>query len=97
MIRANKIEYWAGVGDVSQVAKAVAEGSDVNARSEGGYTALHAAAENNRVDVIKALAACGADITARVLTGETPLALAQIAGCNDAVQALEELERQQVT
>jgi len=90
MIDANKIEYWSGIGDARQVSEAIAAGYDVNQQSEGGYTALHAAAENNRLDVIQLLIENGADVDARVLTGMTPLDMAQAAAYEEAVALLKE-------
>lgn len=91
MIEANKIEYWSGIGDSKQVLAAIEKGFDVNQRSEGGYTALHAAAENNHVEVIRLLVANGAEINAKVVTGMTPLDMAREASCDEAVNVLLEL------
>ena len=90
MIEANKIEYWAGVGDAKQVRQAILDGYDVNQPSEGGYTALHAAAENNHIDVIRVLLENGANFNAKVVTGMTPLEMAKAAECEEAVKLLEE-------
>lgn len=91
MTEANKIEYWSGVGDAKQVLKAIDKGYDVNQPSEGGYTALHAAAENNHVEVIRLLVSNGADINAKVVTGMTPLDMAREAECHEAANLLMEL------
>lgn len=91
MIEANKIEYWSGVGDAKRVLEAIEKGYNVNQPSEGGYTALHAAAENNHVEVIRLLVSNGADINARVVTGMTPLDMAIEAECHEAVNLLLEL------
>ncbi len=88
MIPASKIEYWSGVGDAEQVLDAIRSGYDVNEASDGGYTPLHAAAENNHVDVIRLLLEHGANPNAKVISGETPLAFAELAGCHEAADFL---------
>jgi ankyrin repeat protein len=88
MIEANKIEYWSGVGDEEQVLLAIRSGYDVNETSDGGYTALHAAAENNRLEVIRVLLEHGANPNAKVISGETPLAFAELTGCEEAAALL---------
>jgi uncharacterized protein len=77
MIRANKIEYWSGVGDAQQVIQAIAVGNDVNATSEGGYTALHAAAENNHTEIVRILLKHGANPNAQLENGVTPAEIAE--------------------
>lgn len=91
MIQANEIEYWASLGNLAEVEKAVELGHDVNVVGQGGYTALHAAAENNHMDVLKYLVAKGAKIDARLETGETPLELARLSGNAEAEKYLREL------
>jgi ankyrin repeat protein len=90
VISANEIEYWASVGNVERVRIAIQAGHDVNARSENGYTALHAAAENNHVDVIVLLKANAADLNARLDSGETARDLAVSADCHEAARLLDD-------
>ena len=82
------VEYWAAVGNLEQVQRAIAEGNDVNASDDIGYTALHAAAENNHVAIVKLLLQHGADVTAAVTSGETPADLAALSGHDDVAKLL---------
>lgn len=51
-------------GNISELRKAIADGIDVNVRHSLGWTALHTAAINQKVEVIKILLHNGADINA---------------------------------
>lgn len=82
------IEYWAAVGNIEQVRKAIGDGHDVNAADDAGYTALHAAAENNHLAIIQLLLQHGADARAVLSSGETPADLAALAGNLDSVRLL---------
>lgn len=53
-------------------------------------TALHAAAEENQVEVVKILVAAGADVEARNDYGLTPLQSALQRGRREAVSVLKE-------
>jgi hypothetical protein len=85
------LEYWASLGNLQRVAEALAANPDVNIRGVGGYTAMHAAAENGHQGVIRFLAARGADLSPRLDSGETPLALAELAGQHEAAALLRSL------
>ena len=85
---ASPIEYWAAVGNFAQVQQAIADGHDVNATSDGGYTALHAAAENNHVEIAQLLLKHGAEASAAVTSGETPSDLAALSGHHEMVKLL---------
>ena len=61
---------------IDAVAAAVELGADVNAATETGDTALHAAAFHGFDTVVEYLASRGADLRARNARGETPLARA---------------------
>ena len=90
-IEATAIEYWASLGHLERVAEALAAYPDANIRGVGGYTAMHAAAENGHVDVIRFLLDRGADLSPRLESGETPLDLARLAGQPAAVELLQDL------
>ncbi|GAB1862010.1 Caseinolytic peptidase B protein-like protein [Camponotus japonicus] len=51
-------------GNISELRKAIADGIDINVRHSLGWTALHTAAVNQKVEVIKILLHNGADINA---------------------------------
>ncbi|GAB5407495.1 MAG: hypothetical protein Aurels2KO_57260 [Aureliella sp.] len=88
IVPSSPVEYWAAVGDLDQVKRAIDDGHDVNSSDGAGYTALHAAAENNHIEIVKLLVHHGASKTAAVTSGETPAALAALAGHDDMVKLL---------
>jgi ankyrin repeat protein len=70
----------------------IRHGADVNAPDYKGFTPVHVAAEAGITDVIRLLAANGADVNARTYYGQhTPLDRAAVAGRSDAVRLLVEL------
>ena len=83
------LEYWASLGHLKRVAEAVAANPDANIRGVDGYTATHAAAANGHMEVLQFLVVHGADINARLDTGETPLMLG--AGHPEVVACLRSL------
>jgi ankyrin repeat protein len=52
-----------------------AEGADVNAKDEGGWTPLHQAAWNGRKEIVELLITKGADVNTKDMPGRTPLDL----------------------
>jgi ankyrin repeat protein len=80
----------AQTGTYAAVARLLAEGSDIDARSAGGETALMLAAARGRVDVMGLLIERGADVNAATDFGNTALMLAAARGQVDAVRALLE-------
>ena len=62
-------------------------GADVNARQHGGYTALHSAAQNGRMEVIDLLLERGADPDAAAEDGRRPLDFARDEGVKDHLRA----------
>lgn len=77
-------------GELEDVESYVADGADVNFKGHGGSTALHKAAANGHVEVVRFLASKGA----KLLTNEsasTPLHWAAMNGQGDTVKLLLEL------
>jgi ankyrin repeat protein len=64
--------------------------ADPNVREQGGYTPLHAAAQNGDEEMIRTLLYGGADLNVKSNDGKTPLDLAKEAGRTKAVTLLEE-------
>ena len=61
-------------GDLAKVKRLIEEqGAKVDARDDDGETALHAAADKARLDVVKYLVKKGADVSAKDEDGETAL------------------------
>ena len=85
-----ELVYWASLGDIEQVEQALQEGLDVNSADEEGYSALHAAAENDHLEVVKLLVSKGADVDHRSIY--TALELAEMAGNKDVVAYLKSLK-----
>ena len=72
-----ELVYWASLGELAEVEKSLANGTDVNSADEEGYSALHAASENGYLDVVKLLVEKGANVDYK---GEyTALQLAEMA------------------
>ena len=68
---------WAALlGETSEVAQLIADGTDVNARDETGMTALHAAALRGHAEVAALLIEKDADVNARDNFDRTPLDVA---------------------
>ena len=84
-----ELVYWASLGDIDQIEQALQEGLDVNSADEEGYSALHAAAENGYLDVVKLLVEKGADVQHK--TQYTALELAEMAGNDDVAAYLKSL------
>jgi uncharacterized protein len=76
MIEATELEYWSSLGNQGRVSACLeAKRGDVNTRGEGGYTAMHAAAEHGHLDVLKLLLEHGGELSPRTDDGITPLEL----------------------
>lgn len=65
-------------------------GADVNARQEGGWTALHAAAQNGDVEMARLLIAGGADVAARANNQQNAMDLALTKAHQAVVDLLDE-------
>lgn len=53
--------YWASLGNLEQVKKALEEDPNVNVKMQDGYTALRAATENKHTEVANFLLSKGAE------------------------------------
>jgi ankyrin repeat protein len=84
-----ELVYWASLGELAEVEKSLANGADINSADEEGYSALHAAAENGYLDVVKLLVGKGADVQHK--TQYTALELAEMAGNDDVAAYLKSL------
>ena len=84
-----ELVYWASLGELAEVEKSLANGKDVNTADEEGYSALHAAAENGYLDVVKLLVEKGANVQHK--TQYTALELAEMAGNEDVVAYLKNM------
>jgi hypothetical protein len=84
------LEYWSFVGNTAMVRSLIEGGMDVNEKGANGYTALHAAAANGNLEVVKLLLEYGAKVS-QLASGETPLDLAITTGQMAVVQFLDRL------
>lgn len=82
--RVRPLATAAFVGSTELAALLLDAGADVNGRSEGGFTALHSAAQSGNEPLARLLLERGADPTLTTDTGESPLDLAG----QDPVRAL---------
>lgn len=88
------IEFAAMRGDTRSLERCLEAASDknyVNRPGIDGYTPLHAAAEHGQVSAVLYLVGRGARVNARLVTGETPLDLAESAGRAECASALRRL------
>ena len=67
------IYFAAGLGNIEAVNQYLAAGTDVNAKDDGGVTALQLAAFGGHKEVAELLIAEGADVNAKAGDGSTPL------------------------
>lgn len=82
--------HAATAGRHAEVVRVLLEhGAWVNARQHGGWTALHAAAQNGDTGLAQLLIAAGADVTARADNQQNPLDLALTKGHRPMVEILE--------
>ncbi len=63
----------AATGDVARCGALIAEGAEVDCRTENGWTPLHVACNNKNGAVVRLLVEKGADVNARDENGITPL------------------------
>ena len=60
-------------GDIEAIKQHIADGADVDAKLDRGYTALHYAAHEGHKEIAQLLIAAGADVNAKDDDGRTPL------------------------
>jgi ankyrin repeat protein len=85
------LQAFAHQGVHRTVAWLIAHGADVNARTQGGRTAAHLAAERNTgPKTLALLVEAGVDLSARDEDGHTPLDIAQL---NEKVRLVEWIKR----
>ena len=60
-------------GNIKAVKQAIADGADVNAKANDGWTPLHWAAWESHKEIAELLIANGADVNAKNNAGDTPL------------------------
>jgi ankyrin repeat protein len=75
-----RLHFAAQEGDLTTVARLIAEGHDINAFVDLGKTALHWAAEKEHLDVATFLIEHGADVNARHEQSIGDTALGEVAG-----------------
>ncbi len=70
-----------------------ARGVEVDPRQQGGFTPLHAAAQNGNMDLVQLLLAHGADPTARTNDGRSAMDFAKEGGHTDVARLLRTAEQ----
>lgn len=93
-VRVPDLIYWSRIGRLFKVKLAINNGADLNEIGPSGTTALHDAAINGHLDVVRLLVEQGADVGLRCREGFTALELAREAGCDEVTAYLETLAKQ---
>ena len=75
-------------GNIEAVKQAIANGVDVNAKNNDGWTPLHGAAVFGKNEIVELLIAEGADINAKNRGGVTPLYDAAFKGRKEIAELL---------
>ncbi len=84
-----ELVFAASLGDIEQVEQLLSQGIDANQMDEEGYSALHAAAENDHLEIVKLLVSQGADVHYKAQF--TALELAEMANNKEIVEYLKKL------
>jgi ankyrin repeat protein len=90
-LQVSELEYWSLLGKVDRVRALLDQGVDPNATDPDGYSALHGAAENGHVYVVKLLLGRGARACVCTRDGLTPLDLAEMTDHDDVAALLRNL------
>ena len=80
---------YAAAGDLREIKRLEAQGSDLNVCDYDGRTAMHLAACNNKLDVLKFLLSHGGKLSPRDRYGFTPLDDAMRYNNKKAIELLE--------
>ena len=88
------VDIWEAVatGNIEVVKQHLADGTDVNAKAEEGWTPLHLSVQNGKKEVSELLISEGADVNAMNMWGGTPLQLAAREGRKEIAELLIENE-----
>ncbi|OTG86669.1 hypothetical protein B9T31_06610 [Acinetobacter sp. ANC 4558] len=81
--------YWASLGELEQVKNLLIQDIDVNMTDDEGYSALHAAAENNHLMLVQLLIQHGANHAHKA--PYSALELAEMAGNTSIIDYLKSL------
>ena len=84
---ADSIHVAAAVGNIETVKQHLADGTDVNAKNDGGLTPLLQAAANGHKEIAELLITKGADVNVNV-NGTTPLHIAAFNGHKEVAELL---------
>ena len=85
---ASTLQKSASEGDLAEVNELIADGKDVNAKDDDGWTPIYYALQNDHPAVVDALIIAGADLNTRDMYGQTPLSLAVVYSNVRAVELL---------
>ena len=84
-----ELVYWSSLGELEQVKVLLEQGIDPNQADDEGYSALHAAAENNHLNIVKLLASKGASVNHK--SPYTAFELAEMADHQEIMAYLKSL------
>lgn len=84
-----ELVYAASLGDIEQVEQLLSQGVNANQADDEGYSALHAAAENDHLEIVKLLIGKGADVNYKA--EYTALELANMADNKEIIEYLKSL------